>query len=55
MANAVFLAATLMRMGTTVYFLFDTRYGRYDRAEDRLDDGYPLPIAGNWPGITHSA
>ena len=24
---------------------------RFDRLRDRVDDGYPLPIGGNWPGM----
>ena len=38
-------------MGTKVYFFKNNTYGRYDRADRSLDDGYPKPIAGNWPGM----
>jgi hypothetical protein len=38
-------------MGTKVYAFHDGRYIRYDRVADRVDDGYPLDVAGNWPGL----
>ncbi|MET9065601.1 hemopexin repeat-containing protein [Streptosporangium sandarakinum] len=34
-----------------VYFFKGPNYLRYDIATDRADPGYPLPIAGNWPGL----
>jgi hypothetical protein len=36
------------------YFFRDTQYLRYDIALDRVDAGYPRPIAGNWTGIPAS-
>src|SRR5215813_5624782 len=39
-------------MGTKVYFFKDKQYARYDRVDDRVDEGYPLPIAGNWSGMS---
>jgi hypothetical protein len=33
-------------------YLFKGReYLRYDIVRDRVDEGYPLPIAGHWPGL----
>jgi Hemopexin len=33
------------------YFFKGDQYVRYDWAQDTVDQGYPKPIAGNWPGI----
>ncbi|MBB3693169.1 hemopexin repeat-containing protein [Sphingomonas sp. BK580] len=41
-------------MGTGVYFFSSGTYLRYDRADDRTSDGYPKPIAGNWPGLAEA-
>lgn len=38
-------------MSTKVYFFSGSSYLRYDRVDDRVDDGFPLAIAGNWPGM----
>jgi hypothetical protein len=34
-----------------VYFFKGDQYLRYDIATDRVDPGYPLAIAGHWPGL----
>jgi len=41
-------------MGTKVYFFSGPVYYRYDRVDDRVDDGYPRPIVGNWPGLAEA-
>jgi hypothetical protein len=41
-------------MGTKVYFFNQNDYLRYDRGDDRADEGYPLPIADNWPGLAET-
>jgi Lysine-specific metallo-endopeptidase/Hemopexin len=33
------------------YIFAAGKYYRYDIAGDRVDAGYPKPIAGNWPGL----
>src|SRR5690606_15402683 len=37
-----------------VYVFRGDSYLRYDIAADRVDDGYPLPVAGNWPGLAEA-
>src|SRR5207302_2603536 len=34
-----------------VYFFKGREYLRYDIARDRVDNGYPSPIADHWPGL----
>lgn len=41
-------------MGTKAYFFSGNAYVRYDRGDDRADEGYPLPIAGNWRGLAEA-
>ncbi|MFE6685921.1 hemopexin repeat-containing protein [Streptomyces sp. NPDC057743] len=43
---------TAVNWGTGKLYLFKgDAYLRYDITADRVDPGYPLPIAGNWPGV----
>ncbi|MER6115583.1 hemopexin repeat-containing protein [Streptomyces sp. NPDC001743] len=37
-----------------VFFFKGPNYLRYDIATDRTDPGYPLTIAGNWPGLSEA-
>lgn len=37
-----------------LYFFNDGQYSRYDVKQDAVDPAYPLPIAGNWPGLPAS-
>jgi hypothetical protein len=36
------------------YFFKGNQYIRFDIGEDKVDAGYPKPIAGNWPGFSGS-
>jgi hypothetical protein len=37
-----------------IYFFRGDQYIRYDIARGRVDPGYPLPIAGYWPGMSEA-
>jgi hypothetical protein len=37
-----------------VYFFKGPNYLRFDKIDNKVDDGYPLPIAGNWPGVSEA-
>ncbi|MGH3971720.1 MAG: hemopexin repeat-containing protein, partial [Pseudonocardiaceae bacterium] len=37
-----------------VYFFRGDRYVRFTVAAAKVDDGYPLPIAGNWKGFSEA-
>ena len=37
------------------YFFRGSQYIRYDMKADKVDAGYPKPIAGAWPGLFTSA
>jgi len=45
------LTAPVVWPNGKAYFFTAGRYFRYDMATDHVDPGYPLPIAGNWPGL----
>jgi hypothetical protein len=38
-------------VGSKLYFFRGDKYARYDIASDKVDDGYPLSTADNWPGM----
>jgi hypothetical protein len=37
--------------GGKLYFFKDSRYVRFDVAGGRVDDGYPLEVAEQWPTL----
>jgi len=37
-----------------LYFFNGGQYSRYDIKQDAVDAAYPLPVAGNWPGLPAS-
>ena len=43
--------ASVLWTNGKIYFFRGAEYLRYDVAADRVDAGYPKPIAGNWPGL----
>jgi hypothetical protein len=45
------LTAPVVWPNGKAYFFYAGRYFRWDIAADRVDDGYPKPVAGNWPGL----
>ncbi|MBR1217225.1 hypothetical protein JQ557_04430 [Bradyrhizobium sp. U87765 SZCCT0131] len=36
-----------------VYFFRGSEYLRFDVTTEKVDEGFPRPIAGNWPGFPH--
>lgn len=45
------LDASVVWNNGKAYLFKGTLYARYDIALDKMDSGYPKPIAGNWPGL----
>lgn len=49
---ARYIGATVNWPSGRIYFFIGNQYYRYDlNGQDRVDPGYPRPIAGNWPGL----
>jgi len=46
--------AGLVWNASYAYFFRGAEYIRYNIPEDRVDPGYPKPIAGNWPGLAEA-
>jgi len=45
------LTAALPWPSGEIYFLAGAEYSLYDRAADRVADGFPQLVAGDWPGL----
>jgi hypothetical protein len=43
--------AALPWYGSKMYFFKGTQYVRFDLVSNRVDPGYPQPVAGNWRGL----
>lgn len=54
--DSIIMSAGGMGMGTKVYFFKGSSYIRYDRGDDKVDDGYSPPpsIGDNWSGTLQS-
>ncbi|WP_119270449.1 hemopexin repeat-containing protein [Taklimakanibacter deserti] len=51
LADRMLTAPVVWPNNGKAYFFVAGKYYRYDIANDRVDEGYPKPIAGNWPGL----
>ena len=49
--GATISAATVWPGNTVAYLLFGNEYVRYNIKDNHVDPGYPMQIAGNWPGV----
>jgi hypothetical protein len=48
---STFIDAAVNWPDKKVYFFRGSKYYRYDLARDKVDDGYPKSICGNWRGL----